>query len=68
MSKQPFKDNLAAKIDSNNISSKDWWKTFKCLINSSKKDTLPPSNYNGRISNSPNKANLFYAILNRKHS
>ena len=58
-SKQTYKENLAGKIDSNTLSSKDWWKTFKCLINSSKQENLPPLSYNGRMFNSPKeKANL----------
>ncbi|MCG7881047.1 MAG: hypothetical protein JAY96_05605 [Candidatus Thiodiazotropha endolucinida] len=59
-SKQDYKDKLAEKIDSNSLSSKDWWKTFKSLINKSKLNTIPPINYNGRVINLPcDKANLF---------
>lgn len=59
-SKQTFKDNLAAKIESNTLSAKDWWKTFKCLISSSKQDSLPPLHYNDIMINSQNeKADLF---------
>ena len=58
--KRDYTDKLTSKIYSNTTSSKDWWKTFKSLINKSKHENLPPLNSNGRIVNDPcDKANLF---------
>ena len=51
----------SAKQDlKDNISSKDWWKTFKCLIEKDKTDPIPPLNHNGKQINDPTeKANAF---------
>ena len=58
--KNEFKENLANKINANNISSRDWWKTFKSLLGKDKHDTIPPLNYNNTSINDPSeKANLF---------
>ena len=58
--KQDLKDKLANKLKSDNISSKDWWKTFKCLIGKDKTDPIPPLNHNGKQINDPTeKANAF---------
>ena len=62
--KRDYTDKLASKINSNTTSSKDWWKTFKSLINKSKHENLPPLNSNGRIINDLcDKANLFNAYF-----
>ena len=58
--KKEFKENLANKITVNNISSRDWWKTFKSLLGTDKHNTVPPLNYNNTSINDPSeKANLF---------
>ena len=57
---QDLKDKSANKLKSDNISSKDWWKTFKCLIGKDKTDPIPPLNHNGKQINDPTeKANAF---------
>ena len=58
--KKEFKENLANKITVNNISSRDWWKTFKSLLGTDKHNTVQPLNYNNTSINDPSeKANLF---------
>ena len=59
-SKKDLKDELAKKLNSKNISGKDWWKTFKCLIGKGKHSPIPPLNHNGDQINDPSeKANIF---------
>ena len=59
-SKKDVKDELAKKLNSKNISGKDWWKTFKCLIGKDKHSPIPPLNHNGDQINDPSeKANIF---------
>ena len=43
--KKESKENLANKINANNISNRDWWKKFKSLLCKGKYDTIPPLNY-----------------------
>lgn len=55
-----LKEKLANKLKSENISSKDRWKTFKFFIGKDKSDPIPPLNHNGKQVNDPTeKANVF---------
>lgn len=57
--KQEYKSNLAKKLNSNNMSSRDWWKIFKACIGKDSHESLPPLNHNGQMINNPKeKADL----------
>ena len=59
-SKKDLKNRLAEKLKSENISGKDWWKTFKSLIGKDKITPIPPLNHNGKQINDPSeKTNVF---------
>ena len=40
--KKNYKIKLSEKITSGKISSKDWWKTIKTLLDKDKMDDIPP--------------------------
>ena len=42
-------DNLAKKLEDNNINPKDWWKTFKYFIKPDKPSPIPPLDKDGTI-------------------
>ena len=48
-SKKTEVDNLAKKLEDNNISPKDWWKTLKYYIKPDKPSSIPPLNKDGTI-------------------
>ena len=43
-SKKAEVDNLAKKLEDNNIKPKDWWKTLKYFIKPDKPSSIPPLN------------------------
>lgn len=58
--KRDLDDKIAAKLKSDSISSKDWWRTFKTLIRKDKLDPIPPLIYNDcLIHDATEKANIF---------
>ena len=58
--KKNLNDKLASQLESKNISSKDWWKTFKILIRKDKTDPIPALVHNGfSVTDPSEKANIF---------
>ena len=58
-SKQSHTDKLKEKLTSEQLSSKDWWKTLKHFISPAKSSSIPPLNDNDIIVSDPTeKANL----------
>ena len=59
-SKQQFYDNIAEKLKSKSLSSKDWWSTLKTFISPNLNSAIPPIESEGIIySDDFEKANLF---------
>lgn len=62
--KQKFYDNIAAKLASDSLSSKDWWSTLKSFIIPDKHSSIPPLEHNDKIYSSENdKANLLNSFF-----
>ena len=58
-SKKLFYDKIAAKLTSENLSSKDWWTTLKTFIAPNSKTSIPPLEFNDTIYTQDNdKANV----------
>ena len=47
-SKQQFYDNIAEKLKSKSLSSKDWWSTLKTFISPSLNSAIPPIESEGK--------------------
>ena len=59
-SKQQFYDNIAEKLKSKSLSSKDWWSTLKTFISPNLSSAIPPIESEGIIyTDDFEKANLF---------
>ena len=59
-SKQQFYDNIAEKLKSKSLSSKDWWSTLKTFISPNLNSAIPPIESEGIIyTDDFEKANLF---------
>ena len=59
-SKQQFYDNIAEKLKSKSLSSKDWWSTLKTFISPNLNSAIPPIESEGNIyTDDFEKANLF---------
>ena len=59
-SKQQFYDNIAEKLKSKSLSSKDWWSTLKTFISPNLNSAIPPTESEGIIyTDDFEKANLF---------
>ena len=59
-SKQQFYDNIAEKLESKSLSSKDWWSTLKTFISPNLNSAIPPIESEGIIyTDDFEKANLF---------
>ena len=59
-SKQQFYDNIAEKLKSKSLSSKDWWSTLKTFISPNLYSAIPPIESEGIIyTDDFEKANLF---------
>ena len=59
-SKQQFYDNIAEKLKSKSLSSKDWWSTLKIFISPNFNSSIPPTESEGIIyTDDFEKANLF---------
>ena len=59
-SKQQFYDNIAGKLKSKSLSSKDWWSTLKTFISPNLNSVIPPIESEGIIyTDDFEKANLF---------
>ena len=57
--KQSLYDNIAAKLTSNSLTSKDWWSVLKSFIAPNDKRSIPPIEHNDRIYTSEHdKANV----------
>ena len=56
-------DKLASQLESKNISSKDWWKTFKILIRKDKTDPIPALVHNGFSVTDPSEKAIFLMII-----
>ena len=48
-SKQQFYDNIAEKLKSKSLSSKDWWSTLKTFISPNLNSAIPPIESEGII-------------------
>ena len=58
-SKQSYVNKLAEKLQSNELSSRDWWSTLKGFISPGKVKSIPPLKSDGNIvTESTEKANL----------
>ena len=58
--KNDLNNKIAEKLKSENITSKDWWKTFKLLLGKDKREAIPPLTLNGKSVTDPaEKANIF---------
>ena len=59
--KHDFKSNLAGKLTTRNMSSKDWWKNFKACVGKDSRENIPPlkNNYGQTINKPKEKADLF---------
>ena len=40
-------NNIANKLKTGSLSSRDWWRTLKSVISPSSKQSLPPFEHNG---------------------
>ena len=59
-SKQQFYNNIAEKLKSKSLSSKDWWSTLKTFISPNLNSAIPPIEFEGIIyTDDFEKANLF---------
>ena len=59
-SKQQFYDNIAEKLKSKSLSSKDWWSTLKTFISPNLNSAIPPIETEGIIyTDDLEKSNLF---------
>ena len=59
-SKQQFYDNIAEKLKSKSLSSKNWWSTLKTFISPNLNSAIPPIESEGIIYiDDFKKANLF---------
>ena len=59
-SKQQFYDNIAEKLKTKSLSSKDWWSTLKTFISPNLNSAIPPIESEGIIyTDDFEKANLF---------
>ena len=57
-------DNIAAKLTSKSLSSKDWWSTLKSFITTTNKTCIPPIEHNGIIySSEHDKANILNSFF-----
>ena len=45
--KESHKNNIANKLKTGSLSSRDWWRTLKSVISPSSKQSLPPLEHNG---------------------
>ena len=62
--KQMLYDNIAAKLTSKSLSSKDWWSTLKSCITTTSKTCIPPIEHNGTIySSEHDKANILNSFF-----
>ena len=60
-SKQQLYDNIAEKLKSKSLSSKDWWSTLKTFIFPNRNSAIPPIESEGIIyTDDFEKSNLFY--------
>ena len=46
--KESHKNNIATKLKTASLSSKDWWRTLKSVISPGSKHSLPPLDHNGK--------------------
>ena len=61
LSKTTHWDKLSNDLKTNNVDSKDWWKTLKCFILPITKISIPPLSKNGALfSDNKTKANILY--------
>ena len=57
-------DNIAVKLISKSLSSKDWWSTLKSFITTTNKTCIPSIEYNGIIfSSEHDKANILNSFF-----
>ena len=59
--KHDFTSNLASKLTTRNMSSKDWWKNFKICVGKDSRENIPPlkNDYGQTINKPKEKAGLF---------
>ena len=62
--KQTLYDNIAAKLTSNSLASKDWWSVMKSLIAPNNKTSIPRIKHNDQIYTSEHdKANILNSFF-----
>ncbi|MCW4344426.1 MAG: reverse transcriptase domain-containing protein [Candidatus Thiodiazotropha endolucinida] len=65
--KKAFYDNLALKLKSESLSSKDWWSTLKKIISPQSKSSVPPLEHNNSIyTDDYDKANIINNYFQRQ--
>ena len=68
-SKNAFHDNIANKLKSDSLSSKQWWTILKAFISPYSKLPIPPLEVDGVVySDEMEKANVLNDFLETKHS
>ena len=67
--KQSLYDNIAAKLTSNSLASKDWWSVLKSFIAPNNKRSIPPIEHNDQIYTSEHdKANILNSFFQNSQS
>ena len=67
-SKKAFHDNIANKLKSDSLSSKQWWTILKSFISPYSKSSIPPLEVDGVVySDEMEKANVLNDFLETKH-
>ena len=62
-------DNIANKVKSDSLSSKQWWTILKSFISPYSKSSIPPLEVDGVVySDEMEKANVLNDFLETKHS